>query len=134
MTPQLNRRYQKVITNYNPCGPRLEMDALSTIYPNEQTLFSVPLCFLQANEINLHGGRFVLYVDTQLPYEVITNVLELAATYAVAFEERLNWIAQNNTSSWNFTIEVPHLGANAPCLIIWSFECLDDALLFKLTF
>lgn len=134
MTFQPNRRYQKVITCHTPCGPRLEMDALSTIYPNEQTLFSIPLCGLQTNEINLHGGRFALYADNQLPYEVITNMLELTATYAIAFEERLNWIAQNNTASWNFTIEVPHLGATAPCLIIWSFECLDDALLFKLSF
>lgn len=134
MTPPQNRRYQKVITCHHPCGPLLEVDALSTVYPNELALFTIPLCGLQTNEINLHGGRFALYVDNQLPYEVITNMLEIPSTYAIAFEERLNWIDQNNTASWNFTIDVPHLGATAPCSIIWSFESLDDALLFKLSF
>lgn len=129
-----NRRYQKVVACHLPGGPRLEVDVISTLYPTEQVIYSIPLCPVQANEIHLMDGRFLHFVDEEHEHKVSMDMSVTENTFAQVFEECLNWIDLNIKDSWAFTLEVPHLGADARCYINWTFKDINDALMFRLTF
>lgn len=127
-----NRRYQKVIACHYPGGPILEVDIISTIYETEQTLYTVPMCDISPSEIHMQDGRFLLFVDEAQEHLIITNIRDNQETFKEQFTERLEWISANVFHSWHFDIDIPSL--TGPAYILWSFEDVSDALLFKLTF
>lgn len=133
MTFPQNRRHQKTVGTFSGIT-LLEIDVISTIYPNEQTLYTVRMAELTMAEIGMTGGRFTKYVDEPQEFTIVVDMIARgAAKYEAVFTEGLDWIAQHATESWSFDICVPHLGADAKNLLIWSFKSLNDALLFKLT-
>ena len=133
MSFQQNRRHEKTVGTHKNV-PLLEVDVISTIYPNEQVLYTVRMTDLDLSEVSLNAGRFAQYVNAQQEF-VFENLLgSQEIKFSDLFVPRRNWIAAHVTDSWNFDIEIPHLGADARCLIKWSFKSLNDALLFKLSF
>lgn len=122
-----NRIYQETIRQRG-IDHWLEIDVLSTIYPEPQRIYSVPLTILEPQEMLLNQGRFAMYVKTMQPHVV---VFPMRGQTPVHFNEKLRWIEQNVKGNWSFNISMKHVNEGD---LSWAFSNLQEAVLFKLTF
>jgi hypothetical protein len=128
-----SRTYQKTV-RYCDGTPYLEVEAWLALTSIKQFSFSVIMTSLRTGEEKLDSGRFSRYSDDIQPHLVSIDVRNEWNSYEHLFIERLDWISENVTDLWGFDIDVPHLGINAECSLVFSFKSKSDAMRFKLTF
>ena len=129
MNSLVSRQYQTVITN-RPEGPYLEVDIVSIQHLREHSLFLIKLCSLIPDELSMDAGRFQFFSQEKQNFQVDIPT----KNFESVFEDHVNWIGQNVQHPWNFSVDIPHLGMDVDCFLNWSFERLDDARRFRLTF
>ncbi len=126
-----NRRYETVIASQHD-GLWLTVDVISSIYPNEQILYSVKMSKLRYDELDLHSGRFVNYYGSELDHKVVLrHDFKSYSTVYKYFDEMTDWIQDNALGKWDFSIRMEHV---SQLTFIWTFENLIDALRFRLSF
>ena len=123
-----NREYQNTIRQRG-VDHWLEVEVFSTIYPEPQRLYSVPLTILEPQELLLDQGRFALFIET-MPEHVVTFPMNWIQT-SVDFDQKLQWIEQNVKDDWSFNVSMQHVSEGT---ISWAFVNRQEAVLFKLTF
>jgi len=122
-----NREYQNTIRQRG-VDHWLEVEVFSTIYPEPQRLYSIPVTILEPQELLLDQGRFALYVNTMQEHVV---TFPMIGNTMICFNEKLQWIEQNVKGNWSFNISMQHVNEGSTS---WAFANLQEAVLFKLTF
>lgn len=123
-----NRIYRLTVTDHRPFRPYLEVDVISTIYPTEMNICSLPLVQLATYEVGLDDGRFINF-DRSTQEHFVGYWMETCLEED--FQKRLNWIAQNVKSDWSFEARMENVHK---VRMLWSFKEASEALLFKLSF
>lgn len=127
-----NRRYEKTVTTQFKEELWLSIDVISTIYPNEQTLYTVRMIELAGEERSLNYGRFVHFEDGPQEHLVVTEFkFDYYDTIESFCRKLIDWISENVKNPWSFTITMDHV---SDLKIHWSFSDVSEALRFKLTF
>jgi len=125
-----NRRYSLTISDLRPFRPYLEVDVISTIYPTEMRICSIPLTQLASHEIGLQDGRFLNF-STHTQDHLVGYWIAADQNLEQDFTTKLTWIDQNVKADWYFEMSMIHIGQ---IRMIWSFIDVNEAMLFKLSF
>ena len=123
-----NRRYNLIVTDHRPFRPYLEVDVISTIYPNHMSICSIPLTQLATHEVGLQDGRFINFATATQEHLV---GLWLESCVEEHFTDRLSWIAQNVKHEWYCDVQMENVHK---VRVLWSFQDAGEAILFKLSF
>lgn len=109
------------------CGYRLNVE----VTKDDEWLYEVHIADLHTIESQLNGGRFDRFYPCELPIKFEMKVPHYHSSEArVAENGRLfRWIAENTKGRWNFRTYLPNIN---DCRYVWSFEELNDAMMFKL--